>query len=63
MRDYLPLPVAVLLVFGAGLLARYGWLEKDQGYFFLGAVILVVALVAVLKVALNIVRGRLRSGE
>ena len=61
MRNCLPLTVAVLIAFGAGMLARYGWLEKDQGYFFLGAVILLGSTVAVIRVTANIVRGWRRS--
>ena len=62
MRDYLPLSVGILLALGAGMLARHGWLEKDQGYFFLGAVLLLGAIVALVRVTANIVRNRWRNG-
>jgi hypothetical protein len=61
MRNYLALSAVTVLAFGAGMLARYGWLEKDQGYFFLGAVILLGSTVAVIRVTANIVRGWRRS--
>lgn len=63
MRDYLPLAVVLLLAFGAGLLARHGWLEKDQGYFFLGAVLLIGSIIALVRVTATIVRNWRRSGE
>jgi hypothetical protein len=62
MRNYLPLSVAVLLALGAGMLARHGWMEKDHGYFFPGAVLLFGSLVAVVRITANIVRGWRRSG-
>ncbi|MFT5487985.1 MAG: hypothetical protein ACI9JL_003574 [Paracoccaceae bacterium] len=62
MRDYLPLSVILPLAFGAGMLARHGWLEKDQGYFFLGAVLLFGSIIALVRVTANIVRNRRRSG-
>jgi hypothetical protein len=63
MRNYVPLSVALLLAFGAGLLARHGWLAKDQGYFFLGAVLLIGAVVPLVRVTTTIVRNWRRSGE
>ena len=57
MPDYLPLPVVMLLAFGAGLLARHGWLEKDQGSFFLRVVLLLGASVGLVRVAANIVKN------
>lgn len=61
MRDYLPLSVVLPLGFGAGLLARHGWLEKDQGYFFLGAVLLLGSIIALVRATANIVRNRRRG--
>ena len=61
MRDYLPLSVAMLFAFGAGMLARHGWLEKDQGYFFLGAVLLLGSIVALVRVTAKIVINRRHS--
>ena len=62
MRNYLPLTVAVLLAFGAGMLARHGWMEKDHGYFFPGAVLLFGSLVAIVRITASIVRGWRNSG-
>lgn len=63
MRDYLPLPVVILLAFGAAMLARHGWLEKDHGYFFPGAVLLLGSIVAIVRVTANIVRNWRKNGE
>lgn len=58
MGNYILLSVVTLLAFGAGMLTRYGWLEKDHGYFFPGAVLLFGSAVAVIRVTANIVRNR-----
>lgn len=61
MRNFFLLSAGVLFAFATGLLTRHGWLEKDQGYFFLGAVLLIASVVAVVRVTVNIVRGWLRG--
>ena len=55
MRNYFLLLAAILFALGTGMIARHGWLEKDQGYFFLGAVLLAGAVVATVRVAAKIV--------
>ena len=55
MGDYLFLAIVTLLTAGAAALARYGWLTKDQGYFFLGAVLLAGLIVAIVRVTAKIV--------
>jgi hypothetical protein len=56
MGDYILLTVLTLLALGAGALARHGWLAKDQGYFFMGAVLLAGLVVAVFRVTAKILR-------
>lgn len=63
MRDYLAMSVVLLLVCGAGILARHGWLEKDQGYFFLGAVLLLGLNVAIVRITTNIFQNWRRSSR
>lgn len=55
MGDYILLTAVTLLSLGAGALTRHGWLAKDQGYFFLGAVLLAGLVVAVFRVTAKIV--------